>query len=165
LGIKHASPVMKEQGAGSIINTASVCAFEAGIGNQLYSVAKAGVVMLTKAASLELAEFDVRVNAVCPVYIATPLAAGRPISTAEPERVATAVDRLRTANSDSQPLARSGEPQDIANMVLFLASDDSRWVTGQSMVVDGGLLAGRPWRKLGSWLTENREIRMYRPPA
>ncbi len=165
LGIKHASPLMKGQRSGSIINTASVCAFEAGVGNQLYSVAKAGVVMMTKAAALELAEFDVRVNAVCPGYIATPLAAGRPISTAEPDRVAAAVDRLRKANSDSQPLARSGEPLDIANMVLFLASDDSRWVTGQAMVVDGGLLAGRPWRKLGPWLTENREIRMYRPPA
>ena len=75
LGIKHASPVMKAQGSGSIINTASVCAFEAGIGSQLYTVAKAAVVMLTKTAALELAEFGVRVNAVCPGYIATP--AGR----------------------------------------------------------------------------------------
>ncbi len=165
LGIKHASPLMKRQRSGSIINTASVCAFEAGVGNQLYSVAKAGVVMLTKAAALELAEFDVRVNAVCPGYIATPLAAGRPISTAEPERVAAAVDRLRSSNMDVQPLARSGEPEDIANMVLFLASDESRWVTGQAMVVDGGLLTGRPWRKLSPWLTEHRDIRLYKPPA
>ena len=165
LGIKHASPHMKAQRSGSIISTASVCAFDAGIGNQLYSVAKAGVVMLTKAAALELAEFDVRANAVCPGYIATPLAAGRPISTAEPERVAAAVDRLRNSNMDVQPLARSGEPEDIANMVLFLASDESRWVTGQAMVVDGGLLAGRPWRKLSPWLTEHRDIRLYKPPA
>ena len=163
LGIKHASPVMKAQGFGSIVNTASVCAFEAGIGNQLYSVAKAGVVMLTKAAALELAEFGVRVNAVCPGYIATPLAAGRPISTTEPERARMALERLRESNEDNQPLARSGEPQDIANMVLFLASDDSRWVTGQAMVVDGGLLAGRPWRKLAPWMTERRDIRLYRP--
>lgn len=165
LGIKHASPVMKRQGSGSIINTASVCAFEAGIGNQLYSVAKAGVVMMTKAAALELAEHNVRVNAVCPGYIATPLAAGRPISTADPDRVEAAVDRLRTSNADSQPIARSGEPVDIANMVLFLASADSEWVTGQAMVVDGGLLAGRPWRKLHPWLTEKRDIRMYRVPG
>jgi len=165
LGIKHASPVMKRQAGGSIINTASVCAFEAGIGNQLYSVAKAGVVMMTKAAALELAEFGVRVNAVCPGYIATPLAAGRPISTAEPDRVEAAVDRLRSSNQDSQPIARSGEPADIARMVLFLASEDSQWVTGQAMVVDGGLLAGRPWRKLHPWLTEKRDIRMYRVPT
>jgi NAD(P)-dependent dehydrogenase (short-subunit alcohol dehydrogenase family) len=165
LGIKHASPVMKAQGSGSIVNTASVCAFEAGIGSQIYSVAKAGVVMMTKAAALELAEANVRVNAVCPGYIATPLAAGRPKSVNEPERVERALDRLRASTQDNQPLARSGEPEDIANMVLFLASDDSRWVTGQAMVVDGGLLAGRPWRKLGPWITEHRDIRLYRPPT
>ncbi|MGI8926959.1 MAG: SDR family NAD(P)-dependent oxidoreductase [Tepidiformaceae bacterium] len=165
LGIKHASPVMKKQRSGSIINTASVCAFEAGVGHHLYTVAKAAVVMLTKSAALELAEYEVRVNAVCPGYITTPLAAGRPLSTTEPERVETALERLREANRDNQPLARSGEPDDIANMVLFLASDDSAWVTGQAMVVDGGLLAGRPWRKLSPWITEHREIRIYRPPA
>jgi NAD(P)-dependent dehydrogenase (short-subunit alcohol dehydrogenase family) len=163
LGIKHASPVMKAQGSGSIVNTASVCAFEAGIGNQLYTVAKAAVVMLTKTAALELAEFGVRVNAVCPGYIATPLAAGRPLSENEPERVERALERLRGANADNQPLARSGEPEDIANMVLFLASDDAEWVTGQAMVVDGGLLAGRPWRKLAPWITERRDIRIYNP--
>ena len=163
LGIKHASPIMKAQGSGSIVNTASVCAFEAGIGNQLYSVAKAGVVMMTKAAALEMAEFDVRVNAVCPGYIATPLAAGRPVSTSDPERVELALSRLRENNSDNQPIARSGEPEDIANMVLFLASDESRWVTGQAMVVDGGLLAGRPWRKLRPRVREHGEISIYRP--
>jgi NAD(P)-dependent dehydrogenase (short-subunit alcohol dehydrogenase family) len=162
-GIKHASPVMKAQGSGSIISTASVCAFEAGIGNQLYSVAKAGVVMMTKAAALEMAEHNVRVNAVCPGYIATPLAAGRPIGTNEPERVDLALDRLREHTKNNQPIARSGEAEDIANMVLFLASDEAQWVTGQAMVVDGGLLAGRPWRKLAPWLTERREINLYRP--
>ncbi len=163
LGVKHASPIMKAQGSGSIVSTASVCAFEAGVGAQLYSVAKAGVVMMTKAAALELAEFGVRVNAVCPGYIATPLAAGRPHTGNERERVDAAVDRLRARNSDNQPLHRSGEPEDIANMVLFLASDESQWVTGQAMVVDGGLLSGRPWRKLSPWLTERREISLYRP--
>jgi NAD(P)-dependent dehydrogenase (short-subunit alcohol dehydrogenase family) len=163
LGIKHVSPVMKAQGSGSIINTASVCAFEAGIGNQLYSVAKAAVVMMTKAAALEMAEHGVRVNAVCPGYIATPLAAGRPLSQNEAERVEVAVERLRDRNADNQPIARSGEPEDIARMVLFLASPDSQWVTGQAHVVDGGLLAGRPWRKLHPWMTERREISLYKP--
>jgi len=165
LGIKHASPVMRAQGSGSIVNTASVCAFEAGIGNQLYSVAKAGVVMMTKAAALELAEHNVRVNSVCPGYIATPLAAGRPISGSDPERVATALTRLRESNADVQPIARSGEPEDIARTVLFLASDDSAFVTGQAIAVDGGLMAGRPWRKTPPWITGHREIRLYRPPA
>jgi NAD(P)-dependent dehydrogenase (short-subunit alcohol dehydrogenase family) len=163
LGIKHASPIMKEQQSGSIINTASVCALEAGIGNHIYSVAKAGVVMLTKSAALELAEHGVRVNAVCPGYIATPLAAGRPIESTEPDRVAASLERLRHHNQDNQPLARSGEPEDIARMALFLASDDSEWVTGQAHVVDGGLLAGRPWRKQRPWITQRREISIYRP--
>jgi NAD(P)-dependent dehydrogenase (short-subunit alcohol dehydrogenase family) len=162
-GIKAASPVMKSQSSGSIINTASVCAFEAGIGAQLYTVAKAAVVMLTKTAALEMAEHGVRVNAVCPGYIATPLAAGRPLAENDSERVDRALGRLRDANADVQPLARSGEPEDIAGMVTYLASDDAAWVTGQAMVVDGGLLAGRPWRKLSPWITEPREVRLYRP--
>ena len=165
LGIKHAAPVMKAQRAGSIINTASVCSFQAGIGSALYSVAKAGVLMLTQAAALELAEYNVRVNAVCPGYIATPLAAGAPLADTEPERVTAALDRLRTRNQDLQPLARAGEAEDIANMVLFLASDESAWVTGQGMVVDGGLLAGRPWRHQPRYLTQHRAIHIYRPPA
>ena len=164
LGTKHASQQLKARGGGSIINTASVCAFEAGIGNQLYSVAKAGVVMLTKTAALELAEHNVRVNAVCPGYITTPLAAGRPIGENSPERVEVGLARLREGNRGLQPIERPGEPEDIANMVTFLASDESQWVTGQAMVVDGGLLAGRPWRKLQPWLTERRDIRLYRPP-
>ncbi len=165
LGTKHASPHLRAAGGGSIINTASVCAFEAGIGNQLYSVAKAGVVMMTKTAALELAEDGIRVNAVCPGYITTPLAAGRPISTNSPERVEVGLERLRDANRDNQPVPRAGEAVDIANMVVFLASDESTFVTGQAMVVDGGLLAGRPWRKLAPWLTERREIRLYNPEA
>lgn len=165
LGIKHATPHLRSAGGGSVINTASVCAFEAGIGNQLYSVAKAGVVMMTKTAALELAEDGIRVNAVCPGYITTPLAAGRPIGSNAPERVELGLERLREANRNNQPVPRSGEPVDIANMVVFLASDESTFVTGQAMVVDGGLLAGKPWRKLAPWLTERREIRLYNPDA
>ena len=163
LGIKHATPHMRAGGGGAIVNTASVCAFEAGIGAQLYTVAKAGVAMMTKAAALELAEHNIRVNAVCPGYIATPLAAGRPKSQHEPAEVEAALDRLRARVSDTQPIARTGEPEDIARAVLFLASDDAEWITGEALVVDGGLLAGRPWRKLGRAITERREITMYRP--
>lgn len=165
LGIKHAAPIMKAQGSGSIVNTASVCALQAGIGGTLYTVAKAGVLMLTQAAALELAEHAIRVNAVCPGYIATPLAAGVPLGESEPERVGGALERLRARNRESQPLARPGEPEDVAEMVLFLAGDEASWVTGQGFVVDGGLLAGRPWRGLPRHITEHREIRLYRPPA
>jgi NAD(P)-dependent dehydrogenase (short-subunit alcohol dehydrogenase family) len=163
LGIKHATPHLRARGGGAIVNTASVCAFEAGIGAQLYTVAKAGVAMMTKAAALELAEQNIRVNAVCPGYIATPLAAGRPKGQHEAAEVEVALERLRARVSDTQPLGRAGEPEDIARAVLFLASDDAEWITGEALVVDGGLLAGRPWRKLGRAITERREITMYRP--
>lgn len=163
LGTKHAAPHLRARGGGAIVNTASVCAFEAGIGNQLYTVAKAGVAMMTKTAALEMAEYNVRVNAVCPGYIATPLAAGRPRSQHGEEEVEAALERLRSRVNDRQPLGRAGEPEDIARAVLFLASDDAEWVTGQTLVVDGGLLAGRPWRKLARNVTERRELTIYRP--
>jgi NAD(P)-dependent dehydrogenase (short-subunit alcohol dehydrogenase family) len=119
--------------------------------------------MMTKAAALELAEHNIRVNAVCPGYIATPLAAGRPKSQHEAAEVDAALDRLRARVGDAQPIPRAGEPEDIARAVLFLASDDAAWVTGEALVVDGGLLAGRPWRKLARTITERRDITLYRP--
>lgn len=163
LGTKHAAPHLRAAGGGSIVNTASICAFEAGRGSQLYSVAKAGVVMMTKTAALELAEDGIRVNAVCPGYITTPLAAGRPIATNSAERVDVGLDRLREATRNFQPLPRAGEAVDVANLAAFLASDESTFVTGQAMVVDGGLLAGKPWRDLAPWITERREISLYKP--
>ena len=162
LGIKYASPIMMGQRSGSIISTSSVCGVDAGIGPHIYTVAKAGVVMLTRSAALELAEYDIRVNCICPGYIATPLAAGAPLGRDE-SKAATRVDKLRGANEGSQPLSRSGEPTDIANVALFLASDESAWMTGTAQVMDGGLTLGRPWRKLSSFITDHRPIRLYNP--
>jgi NAD(P)-dependent dehydrogenase (short-subunit alcohol dehydrogenase family) len=162
LGIKYASPIMMGQRSGSIISTSSVCGVAAGIGPHVYTVAKAGVVMLTRSAALELAEYDIRVNCICPGYIATPLAAGAPLGRDE-AKAATRVDKLRGANEGSQPLSRSGEPTDIANVALFLASDESAWMTGTAQVMDGGLTLGRPWRKLSPFITEHRPIRLYNP--
>jgi NAD(P)-dependent dehydrogenase (short-subunit alcohol dehydrogenase family) len=162
LGIKHASPVMMEQRSGSIISTSSICGVAAGIGPHLYTVAKAGVVMLTRSAALELAEYDVRVNCICPGMIATPLAAGAPISR-DAERSSHRVDKLRGFNTGVQPLQRSGEATDIANVALFLASDASEWMTGTAQVMDGGYTLGQPWRKLGRFITEHHPIRLYNP--
>jgi short-subunit dehydrogenase len=156
-GIKHASPVMKRQQSGSIVSTASVCAFEAGIGTHLYSVAKAAIVMLTKTMAIELGEWGVRVNCVCPGYIATPLASGGTITDLGAERVGRKVERTRQRTADSQAIARSGEAEDVAALVAFLASDDSGWITGTAQLVDGGLMAGRPWRKQPSYLTERKD--------
>lgn len=162
LGIKHASPVMMEQRSGSIISTSSICGIAPGIGPHLYTVAKAGVVMMTKSAALELAEFDVRVNCICPGMIATPLAAGAPISR-DADRATHRVDKLRGFNAGVQPIERSGEATDIANVALFLASDASEWMTGTAQVMDGGYTLGRPWRKLAPMITEHRPIRLYNP--
>lgn len=156
-GIKHAAPIMKEQGSGSIISTSSVCGLQPGIGPHVYTIAKAGVVMLTKSAALELGESGVRVNCICPGYIATPLAAGRPLSQHEADDVEARLDRVRDRVADSQALRRMGEGRDIAQMALFLASDASEWVTGTAQVVDGGLLLGKPWRKLPHMITERRQ--------
>jgi NAD(P)-dependent dehydrogenase (short-subunit alcohol dehydrogenase family) len=162
-GVKHAASIMKAQGSGSIISTASVCGLEAGIGAHVYTIAKAGVVMLTQTAALELAEHGVRVNCICPGYIATQLAAGRSLSEIDAEESASRLNRARENAQLAQPLHRMGEPEDIANMALFLASDESGWVTGTAQVVDGGLLTGKPWRKQPVVMTEVRPIRMYNP--
>lgn len=162
LGMKHASPVMMEQRSGSIISTASVCGLDAGIGPHIYTVAKAGVVMLTRSAALELAEYDVRVNAICPGFIATPLAAGAPRGR-DVARSDHRVDKLRGFNTGAQPISRSGEAVDVANVAMFLASDASAWMTGTAQVIDGGLTLGKPWRELSSFITDHRPIRLYKP--
>jgi NAD(P)-dependent dehydrogenase (short-subunit alcohol dehydrogenase family) len=163
LGIKHASPVMKAQRSGSIISTASVCGLVPAVGTHLYNVAKAGVVMMTKTAALELAEWDVRVNCICPGYVATQLAAGRALSEVDAEEAASRLDAARERMSESQPITRMGEPDDIAAMATFLAGDESAWVTGTAQVVDGGLTLGKPWRRQPKAVTEHRPIRMYVP--
>lgn len=157
-GIKHAAPVMKAQGSGSVINTASVAGMVAGWGPHLYSMAKAAVIQLTRSTALELGEHGVRVNCICPGIIATPLAMGRDQS---PEAVAAFKQTL----GPGQPIGRVGEPEDIANAALWLASDESTFVTGDALVVDGGVMAGRPWSRVAEWIREPNPIRVYRPPG
>jgi NAD(P)-dependent dehydrogenase (short-subunit alcohol dehydrogenase family) len=103
------------------------------------------------------------VNCICPGYVSTPLAAGKPVSVAGEEVARHSVQRLRESTADQQPLRRAGEPWDIAQAALFLTGDDSEWITGHALVVDGGLRAGRPWRTQASWVREPHPIRIYRP--
>ena len=159
LGMKHAGPIMAEQGFGSIISTASVAGIRVGYAPHLYSVAKCAVIHLTKTVALELGESNVRVNAICPGFIATALAAGRP------DADASQIQQMRDAGQGSQVLGRVGEADDIANMALFLASDESEWMTGQEWVVDGGFEAGRPWSRWPKFATVERPIRHHRPPG
>ncbi|MFN0028205.1 MAG: SDR family NAD(P)-dependent oxidoreductase [Acidimicrobiales bacterium] len=163
LGIKHASPIMKAQGSGSIISTASICGLVPDVGTHIYNVAKAGVIMMTKSAALELAEQNIRVNCICPGFIATQLAAGRALSDIDEAENAERLTKVKDRMSDSQPLQRMGDPDDIARMALFLASDDAEWITGTAQVVDGGLTLGKPWRKQPRGVTQSGPIRMYKP--
>ena len=158
LGMKHVAPVMKAQGSGSIISTASVAGVRVGYAPHLYSVAKCAVIHLTKTVALELGESGIRVNAICPGFIATPLAAGRP------DADESQIDQLRASGAASQVLGRVGEPLDIANMALFLASDDSEWITAREFVVDGGFEAGPPWSRWPKFARMERPIRHHRPP-
>ena len=158
LGMKHAAPVMKSQKSGSIISTASAAGLEAGMAPHLYSVAKAGVVHLTKSVALELGEYGIRVNCICPGAIVTPLAIGRPEPRAEQEKA------LRENAARMHALNRVGEPDEIARAAVWLASDESSFVTGQAIAVDGGVTAGRPWRSLPEFQRTPHPIRMYRLP-
>jgi NAD(P)-dependent dehydrogenase (short-subunit alcohol dehydrogenase family) len=132
-GIKHAARCFREQGAGGvIINTASIAALSGDAGPLVYSAAKAAVVSMTRSAAVELAPDRIRVNAICPGYITTPLAAGGDM------------ERTRESFAKAQPWPESGEGEHIAGSAVFLASDDSRFVTGEALVVDGGLTAAGP---------------------
>jgi NAD(P)-dependent dehydrogenase (short-subunit alcohol dehydrogenase family) len=143
LGIKHAAPVMKRQGAGSIISTASVAGLQAGYGPHVYSTAKAAVIHLTRTVAVELGEHGVRVNCICPGAIATPIF-GRGLGL-PPERLEESVRLMKGVLETLQPIKRSGLPDDIAQAALWLASDESTFVNGHALVVDGGLTSGRSW--------------------
>ena len=137
LGIKHAARIMIDQGeGGSIINTGSIAGMGGGAGPEAYSAAKAAVVNLSKTTAVELAGHNIRVNAICPGVIFTPL-----MHSGNEEQAEEVI-------ADIQPLGKRGEGSDIAGMALFLAGDDSKFVTGQEHIVDGGLLASGP-RLLG----------------
>jgi NAD(P)-dependent dehydrogenase (short-subunit alcohol dehydrogenase family) len=162
-GIKHAAPIMKAQGSGSIINTASVAGIQSGMGTHLYSVAKSAVIALTKTTANELAEDLVRVNAICPGIIPTPLSSGKAIGDIGQDAVDKRVARMTQHLPGAQPMPRSGDPSFIAKAALYLASDDSEWITGTSQVVDGGWLTGLPWRDHEEWITKTRPTKLYRP--
>lgn len=144
LGMKHAAPVMMRQRAGSIINNASVAASRAGYSSSIiYSAAKAAVVQLTKVAAMQLGEHGVRANCISPGAIVTGIllkALGLPPG--EADRVSP---QLTERFAAQQPIPRAGTSDDIASMAIFLASDESSFVTGQDIVVDGGLITGRLW--------------------
>jgi NAD(P)-dependent dehydrogenase (short-subunit alcohol dehydrogenase family) len=132
LGIKHGARAMRATGGGTIINTGSIAAYSAGAGPAAYSACKSAVVALTRSAAVELAPARIRVNALCPGLVLTPL-----LERGKPTPLASAL-------SHAQPWPEAGLPEHIASVALFLASDDSRFVTGEALLVDGGITARGP---------------------
>jgi len=140
MGIRHAVPHMVARGGGAIVNTASVAALSAGMAPTAYSVAKAGVLHLSKLAAADLAKHRIRVNAICPGFIKTNIFA---TAFEVPDTLRGRVNELIAGFAEqAQPVARGGRPEDIASVVAFLASDDAAFITGTHVLVDGGLLVG-----------------------
>lgn len=139
LAMKHAAPLLRAQQSGCILTTASVAGLRGGYGPHVYSAVKAAVIGLTRSAALELGPFRVRVNAICPGGIATPIFAGELAH--DPGRNVDWAETVRPHLAQIQPIPRAGEPADIANAACFLASDEASFITGQALVVDGGLTA------------------------
>jgi NAD(P)-dependent dehydrogenase (short-subunit alcohol dehydrogenase family) len=135
LGMKHAARVMIPRRSGVIIATTSPAAVVGGIGNHAYSAAKAGVIGLMRSVAAELREHGIRVNAVMPGAVVSAMTADLVLGDA------TALDRAHDALAADAALGRPGLPADIAAAVSYLASDDAVFVTGQTLVVDGGLTA------------------------
>jgi len=146
LSIKHAVPAMRRAGGGSIVLMSSIAGLRGSPGLAGYAATKGGVRLLAKSAALELAEDGIRVNSVHPGIIATPIWAKLPSGGTNDRRNAPVDPRERAAAV--VPLTRVGEAEDIANGVLFLCSEAASYITGQELVIDGGMTAGgRPVRQ------------------
>ncbi|MFP6814522.1 MAG: SDR family oxidoreductase [Pseudomonadales bacterium] len=138
LGAKYAVPHMQAQGAGSIINTASISGLHGDGGAVVYAASKAAVINLTRALSTDHAADGVRVNAICPGTIKTP-----------PVKRMMEDPKFLETNITAHAMRRLGDPEEIANAAVWLASDQASFVTGEALVVDGGLRARSPLGRIG----------------
>ena len=139
LGMKYAVPIMKRQGSGSIINNASISGSRPSL-NLIYSTAKAGMIQMGKGSAMALAQFGVRVNSVSPGPVATGISgAGSGLGPGQDDRI---VERVIPWYAERMPLRRAGLADDVAYGVLYLASDESSFVTGHDLLIDSGLSLG-----------------------
>lgn len=139
-GTRYAVPYLKARGGGSVINTSSITALQAGYGPIAYATAKCAVMHFSRLAAAELSQHRIRINAILPGFIATSIF-GAGLGMERP-----AADQLAALLADkaggAQPMGRVGEPHDIAAMATFLASDEASFITGSHFVVDGGITIG-----------------------
>lgn len=144
LGMKHAAPHMRRQGSGSIINNGSIAGHLAGYSSSLvYGAAKAAVIHFTKCVAMELGEAGIRVNSISPGAIATGILAKA--MGLESGAADSKADVLEGLFKSAQPIPRAGIPDDIAHAAAFLASDESSFINGADLVIDGGVIGGRNW--------------------
>ena len=139
-GASFAVPHMRRRGGGAIINTSSVSALQAGYAPLAYSVAKAGVLHFTRLAATELSAHRIRINAIVPGFIATSIFGG--IFNLGPQGTAELAQQIAERSGTANPIGRSGQPRDIAEAALFLASDAASFITGTHLTVDGGITIG-----------------------
>lgn len=136
LAVKHAAPRIAERGGGAIVLTASVAGIRSGAGSPAYSASKAGVINLAQVSAQQLSGSNVRVNAICPGLTETGMT--KPVF--DYAREADKLDRVGRLN----PLRRGAQPEELAKVAAFLASDDASYVNGQAIAVDGGLSSSHP---------------------
>jgi NAD(P)-dependent dehydrogenase (short-subunit alcohol dehydrogenase family) len=157
LGMKHAAPHMKRQRSGSIISNASIAGRLAGFSSSLlYSTSKAALIHLSKCVAMELGESGIRVNSISPGMIATGIFGKAAGLSAEAAEKTPAL--LLETYKNLQPIPRVGQPDDVAQAALFLASDESSFINGHDLVVDGALSGGRNWSQVQQSLAGMRSL-------
>jgi len=139
-GMKHAVPVMREQGSGSIISTASIAGHRTGFGGHFYSACKAAVIHMTRSVAVEVGPFGIRANTICPGGIVTSIF-GRGLGL-DQEAAEASYEKLSKVFAEVQSIKRPGLPEDIAKTALWLASDDASFVSGAAIHVDGAFPDG-----------------------
>ncbi len=146
-GTRDAARHMSKAGGGSILNLTSIGGIQAGGGVMTYRASKAAVIQFTKSAAIELAHYDIRVNAIAPGNVPTPFVASSAAANLDPEDLERYEAAIRETMRADRPLKREGTAADVAEAALYLAGERSRYVTGVVLPVDGGTVAGKAIRR------------------